>query len=475
MLSGLRLRLTLLYLLAALALAALVGGGAYQLVGSYFQTTTDLALKHKMVGELGALGVPVPAELAEADRAWYATHPRSPAHASPSARTPSADDHEHTGEEIDEAHSLEEAYDADLAAIFTLRLSQGGQALFDPGVAQPPFAPNPPAFDTAMARGDDLRTVALPDGRRSRVLTYRVETSSGPAAVQLGRLLTDQERVLRQLLLGLLALGGVSAVLMSGASWWLAGRSIHPAQQAWELQQSFVANASHELRTPLTLLRATAEVALRGLPAGDVDRRVLLADVLQECDHMSRLVDDLLLLSRLDADRLKMERMAIALPALLADVERQVGRVAAERQILVAADGASGTVWGDPARVRQVLLILLDNALRHVQAGGVIRLTTEPHGHSIRIDVADTGCGIAPEHLPHVFERFYRADSASRDDGGSGLGLSIVKALIEAQGGHVAIESQLGQGTRVTVTLPSAAAQNRAQPRSSPHSTRSQQ
>jgi signal transduction histidine kinase len=473
MFSGLRLRLTLLYLLAALALVALVGGGAYQLVGSYFQATTDLALKHKMVGQLGALGAPVPAELAEADQAWFATRSRSPALAPPSTGTPTAANHEGNDGETNDDGASEEAYDADLAAIFTLRLGQGGQVLRGAGVAQPPFAPNPPAFDTAMARGDDLRTVTLPDGRRSRVLTYRVETGAGPAAVQLGRLLTDQDRVLQRLLLGLLALGGVSAVLMGAASWWLAGRSIRPAQQAWERQQSFVANASHELRTPLTLLRATAEVALRGLPAADASSRELLADVLQECDHMSRLVEDLLLLSRLDADRLKMERIVIALPPLLADVERQVGRLAEERDIQVVADGVSGAVWGDPTRVRQVLLILLDNALRHLQSGGVIRLTTAPQGHSTRITVADTGCGIAPEHLPHVFERFYRADSAGRDDSGSGLGLSIVKALVEAQGGLVAIESQLGKGTRVVVTLPSAAAGDRVQMRLSPPSAHS--
>jgi signal transduction histidine kinase len=245
-------------------------------------------------------------------------------------------------------------------------------------------------------------------------------------------------------------------VLMGAASWWLAGRSIRPAQQAWKHQQSFVANASHELRTPLTLLRASAEVALRGLPAGDTDNRGLLGDVLQECDHMSKLVADLLLLSRLDAGHMPMERTRIMLPQLFADVERQVGRLAEERGVRVTADGVSGAAWGDPTRVRQVLLILIDNALRHTPPGGAIRLAARAGGRLAHITVADTGCGIAPEHLPHVFERFYRADRAGRDDSGSGLGLSIVKALVEAQGGQITIESQVGQGTTVVVALPGA-------------------
>ncbi|HEX9371408.1 MAG TPA: HAMP domain-containing sensor histidine kinase, partial [Roseiflexaceae bacterium] len=272
---------------------------------------------------------------------------------------------------------------------------------------------------------------------------------------QAGRTLADQDRVLRRLLLGLLGLGGLSAVALTASSWWLAGHSLRPAQLAWERQQTFVANASHELRAPLTLLRASAEVAQRGLPAGDADRRALLDDVLHETDHMSRLVEDLLLLSRLDAHQIKVERQRIALPDLLADVQRQIGRVADDRGVGLNTSGAAGTVEGDPLRIRQVLLILLDNALRHTPRGGTIRIETRHYGHAVDIAVVDTGSGIAPEHLPHIFERFYRGDSTrTNESSGSGLGLSIARALVEAQHGHIAIASQPGQGTRVTVTLP---------------------
>jgi signal transduction histidine kinase len=409
-----------------------------------------------MVGEFQLLNIPTPPELAVADRAWFASRP-TPLVPTPSANLkPEADDRAGADGETNDDSRKDEVYDADLAAIFVLPLNQKGQVLNAPRVAPPPFAPDQPGFGLAMVRGDDLRTVTLPDGRRARVLTYRLDRGAGPAAIQLGRLLTDQNRVLQRLLIGLLALGGTSAILMGAASWWLAGRSIRPAQQAWESQQAFVANASHELRTPLTLLRASAEVAMRGLPAGDADRHELLGDVLQECDHMSQLVEELLLLSRLDAGRLKLERTIITLPHLFADVQRQVGRLATERGIQLTAQGAMCAVWGDPTRVRQVLLVLLDNALRHTPSGGTVHLDARAKGRTTQISVADTGSGIPPEHLPHVFDRFYRAESASRD-GGSGLGLSIVKALVEAQGGYIAIESLLGKGTRVMVTLPSVA------------------
>ena len=172
---------------------------------------------------------------------------------------------------------------------------------------------------------------------------------------------------------------------------------------------------------------------------------------------MGLLVQDLLLLSRLDAGRLELAHQRIALPDLLAEVLRQAGRLADERGISMTLATASGVAWGDPARVRQVLLILIDNALRHTRPGGAVQLAAEPQGHGVRISVADTGCGIAPEHLAHIFERFYRADNArGATGGGSGLGLSIAKMLIEAQGGQIAIESQVGKGTTVVVWLPAA-------------------
>lgn len=458
MFSGLRLRLTLLYLSAALGLILLVGGGTYIVLDAYFQHTTDLALRYRMAQEFLRRGAPVPPELATADRDWYAN--RAPLFSATASSDGAVSDGAAGGEQDDGAgetndRAAEATYDGELAAIFVLPLSAEGQVRTVPNVRTPPLAPDRQAIAVALAQGSDVRTTQLKDGTRVRLLTYHLALGDGPALLQLGRVLADQDQALRRLLMGLLALGGISALLLGASSWWLAGRSLRPAQQAWERQQTFVANASHELRTPLTLLRASAEVALRGLPAADADRRALLGDVLQESDHMSRLVDDLLLLSRLDAKRLPMERVRISMPDLLAEVHRQIQRLADERGVQVTTGAVRGVAWGDPARVRQVLLILLDNALRHTPRGGTVCLDAHPQGRQVLLSVADSGGGIAPAHIPHVFERFYRAENV-HESSGSGLGLSIARAIVEAQQGQIVVESQLGAGTRVIVALPSA-------------------
>jgi signal transduction histidine kinase len=326
------------------------------------------------------------------------------------------------------------AYDAELAAIFVLPLDQAGQLLFDPNAATVPLSPDPGALQAALANGNDLRTVTLADGNRVRLLTYRLTRSDGPAALQLGRVLSDQDQVLGQLTLGLLALGSLSMVLVGIASWWLAGRALWPAQSAWERQQRFIASASHELRTPLTL-----------------------GDVLGESDHMRRLVDDLFTLSRLDSGQLSLAQAPVELPPLLAELQRQLARLGAERGVAVGVDVAEGTVRADPDRLRQVLLILLDNALRHTPAGGQVQLRSALEGRGVRLSVSDTGCGIAPAHLPHIFERFYRADPArGRDSGNAGLGLAIAHGLVAAMGGQIGATSAPGRGTTIWLTLPAA-------------------
>lgn len=463
MFRGLRLRLTALYLLAALALVALVGTGAYGLLRYYFQATTDLALRHKMASEFRLLGAPLPAGLAAADREWYASHAlavSSPPTPTLPASESEGGDGEGQSNNTPASTESEDAFDVELAAIFIMPLDANGNLLPASNLAGLGLAPDLDAAAAALANGSDLRTVRLSNNARMRLLTYRFPTGNGPALLQAGRVLSDQDHILDQLLIGLLALAGIGVVLLGAGSWWLAGRSLLPAQRAWEKQQEFVANASHELRTPLTLMRACAEVALRGLPAADASRRELLGDVLQECDHMNRLVEDLLLLSRLDAGHLKLKRVAIPLPDLIADVQRQMGRLADERGVTLNIGAASGVVLGDPTRLRQVLLILLDNALRHTPAGGAVQLQAQPQGKQTQIIVADTGSGIAPEHQPHVFERFYQASDGPRssEGGGAGLGLSIAKALVEAQHGQIRLGSQAGQGTRVILVLPTAPA-----------------
>jgi len=455
----LRVRLTALYVIAGVMLITLVGAGTYALIGYFFQSTTDLALQHVMAQQFTSLDVSVPVELADADRAWSESQPGAalnpvmrfiPKAASTQDSDAEGSEREDPGHEEAEGHA-EEGLNAELAAVFVMALNRDGQLLPGFNIAPAPLPPDQAAVTSALHQGSDLRTVTSPNGNRVRLLTYSVPDVTQPAVIQVGRSLSDQDTIRGGLVLGLLLLGGVSLAFLATASWWLAGQSLLPAQRAWERQQAFVANASHELRTPLTLIRATADVARRGLDAEDPQRK-MLEQVLGESDHMSRLIEDQLLLSRLDSADLPITQQRVRLETLFPQIHETVARLAETRSIRLEIPAAEGSVWADPTRLRQVLLVLLDNAIRHTPAGGTIRVEAERKGQELEIRVADTGAGIPAQDLPHVFERFYRGDPAHSSEG-SGLGLSIAKALIEAQGGSIALESHVGRGTTVHLRL----------------------
>jgi len=460
MLRRLRWQFSLLYVLAAAMLIALIGGGSYSLLLYYFESSTDLALQYKVALEFVRSGQSIPPDLQAADQAWQVSR-RLPT-PTPTKKS-SQDDSDHEDSEANKPETKtstsegEDLYNSELSSIFLLRLDASGQAIA--GFSTPALAPDSQAAQAAMLNGSDFRTVRLSSGGRVRLFTYRVNTTSGAAVLQVGRSLDDQDRLLNQLISGLLVLGGVCVLGVGLVSWWLAGRSLDPAQRAWDRQQTFVANASHELRTPLTLLRASAEVARHGLEAQE-PRYELLSDILQESDHMARLVDDLLLLSRLDTGRLKLERQPVDMAVLLGELGREMGRVANGRNVNLEVLQAQGAALADATRLRQVLLGLLDNALRHTPAGGTITLAAFPEGGRIVCRVSDSGVGIAAHHLPHVFERFYRGEQdRSQAASGSGLGLAIAKGLVEAMHGQINLTSQPGQGTQVVLSLPAVGRQ----------------
>jgi signal transduction histidine kinase len=464
MLRNLRWQLSLIYVLAAAALIALIGGGAYGLLSYYFESSTDLALQYKVAQEYLKVGQPVPPDLQTADQAFQTSRKLPTATPLPKTIEAGEDDDqesEHTNQpagnlSYESGEDHEEFYDSELASIFLLPLDAQGQVISNPNAYSLSFQPDAQAISAALVTGKDFRTVRQDDGSRLRLFTYRFSSSDGPAVLQVGRSLKDQDRLLSQLLVGLAVMGGLSVLIVGGGSWWLAGRSLIPAQQAWDRQQTFVANASHELRAPLTLLRASAEVAARGLDARE-PRHELLADILTEADHMSHLVDDLLLLSRLDAGRLKLDRQPVEAAALLNDLAREAGRLAAEIGVTLEVVHAQGSVLADPIRLRQVLLILLDNALRHTPAGGTVRLEAYADSRQAQWRVTDTGSGIPARDLPHIFERFYRGEEdRSQPSEGSGLGLAIAKGLVEAMHGQITLTSQPGQGTQATISLPAS-------------------
>jgi signal transduction histidine kinase len=214
------------------------------------------------------------------------------------------------------------------------------------------------------------------------------------------------------------------------------------------LRKNLVADVAHELRTPVTNLKAHLEALEDGLVAPTPEA---IASLREETDRLARLIGDLQDFALAEAGALQLERAPVDLAALLNAAADAARPRASARGVALVVEGA-GEAQGDRARLAQVLANLLDNALTHTPEGGTV--TLEAAGSALR--VSDTGEGIAPEHLPFVFERFYRADpSRARATGGAGLGLALVRRIVEAHGGTIALESTPGRGTSVRIELPS--------------------
>ena len=254
---------------------------------------------------------------------------------------------------------------------------------------------------------------------------------------------------------GALALATVGGLVMSR-------RAMRPVRDSFERQRTFIADASHELKTPLTLIRADAEVLSRGLASTDEgsENRELAEDLLGETDRMNAVLSDLLLLARLDADKLSVSRTLFNLASVLAETsERFAARTANEGKKLEIYHSGKLPARGDEERTVQILAALLDNALRFTPPGGLITVEGHIRGKRVEVAITDTGPGIPEDHLPHIFERFYRADEQSearaRSGGGTGLGLAIARDLARAQGGELAAGNAPNGGASFTLTLPS--------------------
>jgi signal transduction histidine kinase len=494
MLRSLRLKLALLYFGSALGIVVFLTTGTYFMLDRFFIQQVDLALQYKMAGQFRLHGLLLPAELESAEKLWLEENPHPAPPLSQDAPLPTSsvtplpsptatgqpviiastdghesesnDDVENDSREIEEGgyktgvtqdtpHLEDDDFDGRLSSIFIVPVSTPQAALTSVQQVASPIDEDINASNRALSLGYDLRTVHLRDGSHARLLTYRTTGEGVPIVIQIGRLLDDQDRLLQMYLIGLSILGITASLLITILSWYLSGRSIRPAQRAWDQQQLFIANASHELRAPLTLIRANADFAIRSKKSGSQTK--ILKEVLGEVDYMNHLVDDLLLLSRLDTHRLKLERKVIDVDLLFQEITRQTELIARSKGVIIMNLKTVCQIIGDPVRMRQVVLILIDNALRFTPSGGMIELGAVLKTRSVDLYVKDNGSGIAAEHLNHVFDRFYQAPdkdlSGSRNNG---LGLSIARALVEAQNGRIRIESQIGQGTTIWLSMASS-------------------
>jgi signal transduction histidine kinase len=222
-------------------------------------------------------------------------------------------------------------------------------------------------------------------------------------------------------------------------------------------RRDLVANVSHELKTPITAIRAHLENLADGVE--QADPRTLQV-MLSQTERLGRLVDQLLDLSRLESGEVPFQREVVPISPLVARVISEITMGRAISDVRLEPDVPDDVaVEADPERIHQVLFNLVDNAVRFTPPGGEIRIIAREREGRVEIRVADTGVGIAAEHLPRVFERFYRVDpSRSRDDGGTGIGLAIARSIVEAHGGKIVAESDPGRGSMFTFDLPAAEA-----------------
>ncbi|HYU76115.1 MAG TPA: ATP-binding protein [Ktedonobacteraceae bacterium] len=316
---------------------------------------------------------------------------------------------------------------------------------------------------TALQTGQPADDMVNAGGTIGQIYRYALVVpnpgENGSAGVVLiGESVRAQESALSLLLTLLLSIGGVALLGAALGGLFLSNRALAPARLAWTNQQRFIADASHELRTPLTLLRADAEVLLRGRERLETEDAALLKDIVAEAGQMARISDNMLTLARLDNNALHREHEVVSMAELAQEGAQRIHALAEQRDITVQMENIGMPyVIGDPTLLEQAVLILLDNAIKYNRSGGRVMVHTEAKDEQAILEVRDNGIGIAAEHLLHLGERFYRVDKArSREAGGTGLGLSIARSIIIAHGGRLSLSSVLEQGTTVTLTLPLA-------------------
>jgi signal transduction histidine kinase len=291
-------------------------------------------------------------------------------------------------------------------------------------------------------KGEDYLVYTKPIIARGAVLGA-VQTSVSEHQYE-GTMQTVLQALLIVTVLGLLTSGIISAVLVR--------RALQPVRLAVQRQRDFVADAAHELRTPLAIQRTVGEVGMADASPDDLQATV--AQMLGENQHLTRLVEDLSLLARTDTNAVAIDRRPVDLSSLVTETAAELRPLAEGQDVKLEADvqrDVRGT--GDILRLRQLLLILLDNALKHTPASGTVAVRLLAQGDRVRLAVTDSGPGIDPADLSRIFDRFYRADRA-RTGEGSGLGLAIAKWIVEAHGGQINAGNASTSGAVFTVTLP---------------------
>lgn len=266
--------------------------------------------------------------------------------------------------------------------------------------------------------------------------------------------LQRDRNLLKALVTGLSITGIICMILSVFGSLFMANKAMTPIQKSWQQQKDFLADASHEFRTPLTIIQTNLEI-VRDNPEETVrSQEHWLSNIYEETLCMTKLVESLLFLARADSHQQLLNKDHFLLNQTIMIAAELFRPIAAIHGIILDLQVKTPIPYcGDEARLRQVVGILLDNAIRHTPTNGQITVKLDNSQHGILLSITDTGEGINPEHLEKIFERFFQSDS-SRSQGGTGLGLPIAKWIVESHNGNISVLSTLGKGTIFNVLLP---------------------
>ncbi|WP_088185922.1 ATP-binding protein [Desulfosporosinus sp. FKA] len=344
-------------------------------------------------------------------------------------------------------------HDKHLAKYFYIKTDNSGKVTYTSSGLPMPLAQLTPLLDKAFHKSNSRGEVEVND----ETYTYlKMPLNQGPGYVITFVDLERDKDILQELLLTLSIGGLVCLGLAYYGSRFMADRAMAPIKSSWQRQQEFVADASHELRTPLSVVQVNLDI-VKGNPEETVASQSKWLDYsLIEIRRMSKLVDDLLFLARADSQQQTLNPQMFSLKAALNEVFESFRPLAETNGIsLEASLNTAADYYGDENRIKQLIVILLDNALKYTHPGGQVTLSLQNWGTHAEITVSDTGEGIAQEHLTKIFERFYRADPArSQQREGTGLGLAIADWIIKCHHGRIKVTSSPGKGTAFVINLP---------------------
>jgi len=300
------------------------------------------------------------------------------------------------------------------------------------------------------------------ESRILRAYAEPVRTAGNPGVVVAVADEVELEDRYTPLIVGFAGASLVALFLVAAGGWIIARQAADPIERAIDNMRRFMADAAHELRTPVTAIRSRAEVAMQRPRSADEYARALTA-IEAESARLGRIVEDLLTLARADARERPVEPKRLFLDDVALDAADAARAMADRKGVQVdVGDFQEAPVLGDAVLLRQLVMILLDNAIKFTPAGGRVRVDVQRSGPAVSLVVSDTGIGISDEQLPHIFERFYRGDpSRTRESGGqsdgAGLGLSIARWIVDEHNGSIAVDSRASDGTRIAVTVPADA------------------